>query len=87
MDATLGREQVVAFINCIPVFIASDDEWISRFEKKGLPLIGDDVKSQVGATILHRTLANLFMNRGVKITHTYQMKRRVRLHLTPLKLG
>ncbi len=66
-------EAGVAFINCIPVFIASDYEWISRFEKKGIPLIGDDVKSQVGATIIHRTLAKLFMNRGVKITHTYQL--------------
>ena len=66
-------EAGVAFINCIPVFIASDDEWISRFEKKGLPLIGDDVKSQVGATIIHRTLAKLFMDRGVRITHTYQL--------------
>ena len=66
-------EAGVALINCIPVFIASDDEWISRFEKKGLPLIGDDVKSQVGATIIHRALAKLFMNRGVKITHTYQL--------------
>ncbi len=66
-------EAGVAFINCIPVFIASDEEWISRFEKKGIPLIGDDVKSQVGATIIHRTLAKLFMNRGVKITHTYQL--------------
>ncbi len=66
-------EAGVAFINCIPVFIASDDEWISRFEKKGIPLIGDDVKSQVGATIIHRALAKLFMDRGVKITHTYQL--------------
>jgi myo-inositol-1-phosphate synthase len=66
-------EAGVAFINCIPVFIASDNEWISRFEKKGIPLIGDDVKSQVGATIIHRTLAKLFMDRGVKITHTYQL--------------
>jgi len=66
-------EAGVAFINGIPVFIASDDEWISRFEKRGIPLIGDDVKSQVGATIIHRALAKLFMNRGVKITHTYQL--------------
>ena len=73
IDANACLEAGVAFINCIPVFIASDDEWISRFEKKGLPLIGDDVKSQVGATIIHRTLAKLFMDRGVRITHTYQL--------------
>lgn len=63
----------IAFINCIPVFIASDNEWISRFEKKGIPLIGDDVKSQLGATIIHRALAKLFMDRGIKISHTYQL--------------
>jgi myo-inositol-1-phosphate synthase len=71
--ASACLEAGVAFINCIPVFIASDAEWISRFEKKGIPLIGDDIKSQVGATIIHRTLAKLFMDRGVKITHTYQL--------------
>jgi myo-inositol-1-phosphate synthase len=63
----------VAFINCIPVFIASDDEWISRFEEKGIPLIGDDIKSQMGATIIHRALAKLFMDRGIRITSTYQL--------------
>jgi myo-inositol-1-phosphate synthase len=63
----------VALINCIPVFIASDDEWIGRFQKKGIPLIGDDVKSQIGATIIHRALTKLFMDRGVEVTHTYQM--------------
>lgn len=63
----------VAFINCIPVFIASDSDWISRFEKKGIPVVGDDVKSQIGATIIHRALAKLFMDRGVDITHTYQL--------------
>ncbi|HWR90160.1 MAG TPA: inositol-3-phosphate synthase [Dissulfurispiraceae bacterium] len=66
-------EAGVAFINCIPVFIASDDEWIRRFEEKGLQLIGDDVKSQIGATIIHRTLAKLFMDRGVTVNHTYQL--------------
>lgn len=73
-----------AFINCIPVFIASGwtkdngkwvqtDYWRKRFEKAGLPLIGDDIKSQVGATILHRTLVNLFMDRGMPIDRTYQL--------------
>jgi myo-inositol-1-phosphate synthase len=66
-------EAGVAFINCIPVFIASDDEWAERFEEKNIPVIGDDIKSQIGATIIHRTLAKLFMDRGVKITHTYQL--------------
>jgi myo-inositol-1-phosphate synthase len=62
-----------AFINCIPVFIASDPVWRERFEAKGLPLIGDDVKSQVGATIVHRTLVNLFRERGVRVDRTYQL--------------
>jgi myo-inositol-1-phosphate synthase len=63
----------VALINCIPVFIASDQAWINRFEEKGIPIIGDDVKSQIGATIIHRMLAKLFMDRGVKVDHTYQL--------------
>jgi myo-inositol-1-phosphate synthase len=62
-----------AFINCIPVFIAKDPNWRRRFEKRGLPLIGDDVKSQVGATIVHRVLANLFRERGVHVNRTYQL--------------
>lgn len=62
-----------AFINCIPVFIASKPEWRQRFEEAGLPLIGDDIKSQVGATIVHRVLANLFRERGVRLDHTYQL--------------
>jgi len=62
-----------AFVNCIPEFIASDDRWASRFEKAGLPVAGDDVKSQLGATILHRTLARLFVDRGVIIDETYQL--------------
>ncbi|MGD2245358.1 MAG: inositol-3-phosphate synthase [Candidatus Aminicenantes bacterium] len=62
-----------AFINCIPVFIASERYWQKRFEKKNLPMIGDDIKSQVGATILHRTLANLYMDRGMPIDRTYQL--------------
>ncbi len=63
----------VSFINCIPVFIASDDSWAQRFEEKGIPVIGDDVKSQIGATIIHRTLAKLFNDRGVKLDNTYQL--------------
>jgi len=63
----------VAFINAIPVFIASDKIWAEKFKKRGVPIIGDDIKSQVGATILHRTLTKLFMDRGVKITNTYQL--------------
>src|SRR5690606_6770431 len=62
-----------AFINCIPVFIAKENYWATRFEEKGLPIIGDDIKSQVGATILHRTLARLFQDRGVRIDRTYQL--------------
>jgi len=70
-------EQVLAagcaFINCIPVFIAREKYWQKRFEEKGLPLIGDDIKSQVGATIVHRVLTRLFRDRGVKLEHTYQL--------------
>ena len=66
-------EAGVSLINCIPVFIASDPRWAARFAKRGIPLIGDDVKGQVGATILHRTLVNLFMARGAVIDRTYQL--------------
>jgi len=62
-----------AFINCMPVFIASTPDWVKKFEAKKLPIIGDDVKSQVGATIVHRTLARLFEERGVKIVSSYQL--------------
>jgi myo-inositol-1-phosphate synthase len=62
-----------AFVNCIPVFIAREHYWQGRFEKKGLPIIGDDIKSQVGATIVHRTLARLFRERGVRLERTYQL--------------
>ena len=61
------------FINCIPVFIASEKYWQRRFENKKLPIIGDDIKSQVGATILHRTLTNLYLDRGMPIDRTYQL--------------
>ncbi len=63
----------VAFVNCMPVFIASDDAWAKRFEEKKLPIAGDDMKSQLGATITHRVLAKLFTDRGVKIERTYQL--------------
>jgi myo-inositol-1-phosphate synthase len=62
-----------AFINCVPAFIASREEWRKKFEEKGLPVIGDDIKSQVGATITHRVLTNLFRERGVRLDHTYQL--------------
>ena len=61
------------FVNAIPVFIASSDYWQKRFLEKGLPIIGDDIKSQVGATILHRVLTSLFVDRGVHLDHTYQL--------------
>ena len=61
------------FVNCIPVFIAREDYWNNRFVKAGLPVVGDDIKSQVGATIVHRTLARLFGERGVKMLRTSQL--------------
>ena len=61
------------FINCVPVFIASDPAWQARFAAAGLPVLGDDIKSQVGATIVHRVLANLFRERGVRVDRTYQL--------------
>lgn len=63
----------VGFINCVPVFIASDRAWARRFAARGIPIIGDDVKSQIGATIIHRMLTRLFEDRGVKLDHTYQL--------------
>ena len=62
-----------AFVNCIPVFIAREDYWDRRFKQAGLPIVGDDIKSQVGATIVHRALARLFGERGVRIAHTSQL--------------
>ncbi len=62
-----------AFVNALPVFIASDPEWAAKFEDAGLPIIGDDIKSQVGATIIHRMLAKLFEDRGVELLRTYQL--------------
>ncbi|HEX8599251.1 MAG TPA: inositol-3-phosphate synthase [Chloroflexia bacterium] len=66
-------EAGVGFINCIPVFIAREEYWRKRFEDRGLPIIGDDIKSQVGATITHRVLTRLFRDRGVRIDRTYQL--------------
>jgi myo-inositol-1-phosphate synthase len=66
-------ETGVSLINCMPVFIASSESWARRFEEKNIPIIGDDVKSQIGATIIHRTLMKLFNDRGVKIDRTYQL--------------
>jgi myo-inositol-1-phosphate synthase len=62
-----------AFVNCIPVFIAREEYWNKRFKKAGLPMVGDDIKSQVGATIVHRALATLFRERGVRLQHTSQL--------------
>ena len=62
-----------ALVNCIPVFIASSDYWAGRFRERRLPIIGDDIKSQVGATIAHRVLTNLFNDRGVRLDRTYQL--------------
>jgi len=71
--AERALEAGCAFVNCIPVFIASDPGWEARFRARGLPIVGDDIKSQVGATILHRMLANLFRERGVRLDRTYQL--------------
>jgi myo-inositol-1-phosphate synthase len=66
-------EAHVAVVNCMPVFIASRPEWERRFKDAGLPIIGDDIKAQLGATIVHRALSNLFNQRGVKLERTYQL--------------
>ncbi len=71
--AEQALEAGCAFVNCIPVFIASQPEWRRRFEERGLPIIGDDIKSQLGATITHRMLARLFRERGVRLDRTYQL--------------
>jgi myo-inositol-1-phosphate synthase len=71
--ANCALEAGVAFINNIPVFIASDPAWGKRFEDKNIPIIGDDIKSQMGATITHRILTDLFKKRGVKLERTYQL--------------
>jgi myo-inositol-1-phosphate synthase len=71
--AEKALEAGCAFVNCIPVFIASNPDWRRRFEERRLPIVGDDIKSQVGATIVHRVLANLFRERGVRLDRTYQL--------------
>jgi myo-inositol-1-phosphate synthase len=71
--AEQALEAGCAFVNCVPVFIASDVEWQRRFAERGLPIIGDDIKSQVGATIVHRVLTDLFRKRGVRLDRTYQL--------------
>ena len=71
--AEAALETGVSFINCMPVFIASDPAFAARFAEAGIPVAGDDIKAQLGATILHRTLIKLFADRGVKVTRTYQL--------------
>lgn len=71
--AECALEAGVAFVNNMPVFIASDPSWAKRFMEKNLPIIGDDIKAQLGATIVHRTLTDLFRKRGVKLERTYQL--------------
>jgi len=71
--AEAALEAGVAFVNNIPVFIASNASWARRFEERGLPVIGDDIKAQLGATITHRTLTDLFRKRGVRLERTYQL--------------
>jgi len=71
--AECAIEAGVAFVNNIPVFIASNPEWAARFEEAGVPIIGDDIKAQLGATIVHRVLTDLFAKRGVKLERTYQL--------------
>ena len=71
--AECALEAGAAFLNNMPVFIASDPAWAKRFEEKNIPIIGDDIKSQLGATIVHRTLTDLFKKRGVKLERTYQL--------------
>jgi myo-inositol-1-phosphate synthase len=66
-------EAGVAFVNCVPCFVVSDANWAARFERRGLPCVGDDIKAQLGATITHRMLARLCEDRGVRITSTYQL--------------
>jgi myo-inositol-1-phosphate synthase len=71
--AECALEARVAFVNCIPVFIGSNECWAKRFEDAGIPVIGDDIKAQLGATIVHRVLTDLFKKRGVKLDRTYQL--------------
>ena len=71
--AECALEAGTALVNCIPVFIASNPDWEARFRERGLPIVGDDIKAQLGATIVHRTLTDLFRRRGVELDRTYQL--------------
>src|SRR5256714_15130461 len=71
--ASCALEAGIAFVNNIRVFIASDPVWAKRFADKNLPVIGDDIKGQLGATVLHRTIVDLFRKRGVKVDRTYKL--------------
>ncbi|MEU0564169.1 inositol-3-phosphate synthase [Nonomuraea sp. NPDC005983] len=71
--AQCALDAKVAFVNALPVFIASDPEWAEKFTEAGVPIVGDDIKSQVGATITHRVMAKLFEDRGVELLRTYQL--------------
>ncbi|MER6952019.1 inositol-3-phosphate synthase [Nonomuraea sp. NPDC000554] len=71
--AQCALDAKVAFVNALPVFIASDPEWAAKFTEAGVPIVGDDIKSQVGATITHRVMAKLFEDRGVELLRTYQL--------------
>jgi myo-inositol-1-phosphate synthase len=71
--ARAALDTSIAFVNCMPVFIASNPEWAAQFRKKNLPVVGDDIKSQLGATITHRVLARLMGDRGVRLDRTYQL--------------
>ena len=71
--AACALEANLGFVNNIPVFIASDPAWVKRFADKNLPIVGDDIKAQMGATVLHRTIVDLFRKRGVKVERTYQL--------------
>jgi myo-inositol-1-phosphate synthase len=71
--AEAALEAGVGFVNCLPVFIASNPEWAQRFSERGIPIVGDDIKSQVGATIVHRTLTRLLGDRGAELARTYQL--------------
>src|SRR5438132_11274321 len=71
--ASCALEGGLGFVNNIPVFIASDPVWANRFADKTLPVVGDDIKAQMGATVLHRTIVDLFRRRGVRVVRTYQL--------------
>ena len=79
--AQCALDAEIAYINCMPVFIVSDPEWDAKFREKGLPAVGDDIKAQIGATITHRTLSNLFKERGDKLIDIYQINTREKTDL------